>query len=798
MPQTGLSATEVRDRERLGLVNRTRTWSWRDYAIIIARNVVTWFNALVIPATVVLYQLGEYRGAVAVSGMMTVNTLIGLVQEIAAKIRLDRLSLLSAANVNVVRDRQIQNLPADNVVQDDVIQLTVGEYIMADGPVLEANFLEVDEALLTGESDPVPRQVGDRLLAGSFCVAGTGYYRAEKVGAAIASQQMAQEARQHRYVAGPIQRSIDRIVRWLSYAAILLCLIYLFRYSQHTFSKVELAEMVAATVTSMVPQGLVLAATLALTWGAIRLSRQGAIVQRLDAVEAMAAVNILCMDKTGTLTTNRLQLERLILLDASLPDEALRHRLRLFISAAVDRTNKVLSALRASLGESLADKIGEIPFKSQNRFSVVQVRDQGQLRTLVLGASEVLRQYVDASIPVECDVRWKECLSSGLRLLLFVEATEAVSLGDFEMGKNKWTPLALIGFRDELRPEAVSALTSLHAQGIDFKVLSGDQPQTVHSALSALAVPIEDDLIVSGPELAQAQDPEAIIRRCKIFGRLAPRQKQEIIASLQRQGEFVAMLGDGVNDILSIKQADLGIAMGAGSAATKTVAGLVLLHDDFSLLPAAMTEARIVVHNLRHAGKLFLVKNVYTVLLVMLSMITLAVAFPYLPQQVTLLNLLTIGLPAAIITFGRDAGPRTNRSFFLYEIAFFALTTGIVVGLAGCVLLAFSGWWRHDLSSLQRTLLLALLIFLVPQTLVRAYRYTVRLSSLHTLVLLGVTFLALPIYLVAVYSKITADFFRLEPLESTDWLLMLAVLIPAMIILSLLDWMMMRRTLRRP
>jgi cation-transporting ATPase E len=361
------------------------------------------------------------------------------------------------------------------------------------------------------------------------------------------------------------------------------------------------------------------------------------------------------------------------------------------------------------------------------------------------------------------------------------------------MERVTWQPLALIGFRDEIRPEAVAALINLHAQGIDFKVLSGDHPETVRSALATLSVPIDDNLIMSGPELAKAKDSEAIIHRCKIFGRLAPRQKQEIIASLQRQGNFVAMLGDGVNDILSIKQADLGIAMGAGSAATKTVAGLVLMHDDFSLLPAAMTEARIVVHNLRHAGKLFLVKNVYTVLLVMLSMIAFAVSFPYLPQQVTLLNLLTIGLPAAIITFGRDAGPQTNRSLFLYEIVFFAVTTGVIIGLAGCVLLLLSACWRHDPTSMQRTLLLALLVFLVPQTLIRAFRYAVRLNSLHTLLLLGVTLLALPLYITAVYLKPTADFFRLEPLKWADWTLVIAVLIPTMIGLTLLDWTVIRK-----
>jgi cation-transporting ATPase E len=355
MLSTGLTDAEVRQRRQRGQVNRVRAGRWREYAGIFSRNVLTWFNALVVPAALVLLHFDEWRGAVAVSGMMLVNTILGLAQELAAKIRLDRLTLLSATQVHVIRSGQTQFIPTDEIVQDDIISLSVGEYIAADGPILEASFLEVDEALLTGESDPVPRQVGENLLAGSFCVAGSGLYRAEKVGAALATQRLAQEARRHRHVPGPIQQSIDHIIRWLSYVAIALTAAYLLRYWLHPFSQVALAQMVAATVTSLVPQGLVLTATLALTWGAIRLTRQGAIVQRLDAVEAMAAVDVVCLDKTGTLTTNQLRLEQFVVLDETLDPAQVRRRVQEFLAAALDRTNKVLAALRRELDEITID-----------------------------------------------------------------------------------------------------------------------------------------------------------------------------------------------------------------------------------------------------------------------------------------------------------------------------------------------------------------------------------------------------------------------------------------------------------
>lgn len=788
MPHTGLTSSEVTERRRQGLTNRLREQSWQTYGRIVLRNLATWFNALVIPAAIALFQLEEYRGAFAVSGVLVVNTILGLSQEISAKIRLNRLTLVTATKVQVIRDGQTQSVPVEEVVKDDLLSLVVGDTIVADGAVVEARFLEVDEALLTGESDPVPRRTGERLLAGSYCVAGEGLYRAEQVGSRATAQQIALQAREHHHAAGPIQLAIDHFVRLLSYIAIALCGTYLIRYWLAPFPKTELVQMVAATITSMVPQGLVLTTTLALSLGAIRLTRRGSVVQRLDAVEAMAAVDVLCLDKTGTLTTNRLQMAHLEVLCHDLSEAIVRDRLRLFVSAAVDRTNKVLAALREAVGETAVQKLDELPFKAQNRFSAEVVRDNGVDRTLVIGAFEVVINLIEASLRPQIESVWKERLPTGLRLLLVAETTEPVELAQLT-STSTLRSLALIGFRDEVRAEAAAALATLNSQGIACKVISGDHPQTVRAALAHLQLPISDGEVISGDDLSAAKNPDELIHQCSIFGRVSPQQKLTIITALQRQGRFVAMLGDGVNDVLAIKKADLGIAMGAGSTAAKTVAGLVLLNNNFNLLPAAMEEARIVVHNLRRASKLFLAKNVYTLVLIACTSLIVGLSFPYLPQQVTLLNFLTIGMPAVMITLGRTSGGATNRLQFLREVLFFALSTGLIIGATSAALLMISAWNQGDVPKLQRTLLLAMLVLLGLQTVFRVMYDGVRFGSYNDRLLLFLIAFAIPLFLVTMYWPRAADFFQLHSLSLSEWGWVLILAVPAAALLGIFDWL---------
>jgi cation-transporting ATPase E len=791
----GLSAAEVAQRIAAGQVNRVRRSDWAEYRDIAARNVLTLFNALVVPAAVALFFLEDYRSAIAVSGMATINLVLGLAQEIRAKWHLDKLALLTESRCRVLRDGQVCEIPAGDVVLGDYLLLAAGDSVVADGTVLEARFLEVDEALLTGESDPVPRKAGEKLLSGSFCVAGEGAYRADKVGAESFAQRTTLEARQYRYTASPIQESINRLIWILTCLAVTLSLSYVVLYILKPFPTTDLVEMIAATITSMVPQGLVLMATLAFILGAVRMSRLGALVQRLNAVESMASIDMLCMDKTGTLTTNRLHLERLCVLAENVTEEAVRDRLRLFASASIDRGSKSLAGLRAALGEAQAELLDQLPFKSQNRCSAVRVRSREEEHVLVLGACEALRPHLQPSTE-GWEVIWKQLLGTGLRLLLFADANAADgrkftgSLDGFVL-----RPLALVALGDELRPEARRVLELLANQGIGFKILSGDHAETVRATIAPLGAPpapaalvaLAEEPVIAGADLEASADPGEAIRGRSVFGRVSPWQKVQIVTTLKAQGRHVAMIGDGVNDVLVIKNAHLGIAMGDGSRASKTVSGLVLETNDFTLLPETLDEGRTIVRNLRRAGKLFLTKNAYTLILIVGALGVFNLPFPFLPQQVTLLNTLSIGLPAFLITLSRTRSPTPSRLGFVREVGVFALRTGSVISVAGLGMMLLSARvWQDDVPT-QRTLLLSTLVLLGLSTLLRVRTHGETRTPGGDRGLLWLAAGAVPVYLTAIYWPFAADFFVLTPLTLAQWGWVLALVVPAHGLVRLTD-----------
>ncbi len=785
---SGLTAAEVAQRIARGDINRVPRSDRAEYLAIVVRNLFTLFNVLVTPAAVSLFLLGERGDALAVSGMALTNLFLGLVQEVRAKRHLDRLTLLKETRVRVVRDGQIHEIPSGDVVRDDVLLLSAGDTVVADGTVLESRFLEVDEALLTGESDPVPRRSGEPLLSGSFCVAGEGSYRAERIGNGSFAARTAGEARSYRYSASPIQHSINRLLIVLTATAIALCFGYV--VLSRDVSQTDLWKMIAATITSMVPQGLLVMATFAFVLGAVRMSRRGALVQILSSVESMASIDTLCMDKTGTLTTNRLHLEKLLVLDEQMPEEAIRQRLRLFASASLDRTSKSISALRDALGETPTEWLDQLPFKSQNRYSAVRVRQGTAEHLLVLGACEALKPllaenvgWAESSRPTGGDRVGLEDSAhpTGLRILLFAEAMNppqrpfAGSLEGFLL-----RPLALVALGDELRPEAWHVLEELANQGIRFKILSGDHADTVRATVAPLIAgtnapavkALAETPVVSGDELQAASDPAELIRSRCVFGRVSPAQKVQIVTSLKKQGRHVAMIGDGVNDVLPIKNAHLGIAMGDGAAASKTVAGIVLETNNFDLLPETLDEGRTILRNLRRAGKVFLVKNVFTLILIVGALGMFGLPFPYLPRQVTLLNFLTIGVPTFLIMLSRERSSATTAAHFLREVGSFALRTGLAIGLAGLLLLWLSNRVEHHDVETQRTLLLSLLVLLGLNTLLRALsdgdlrgRYLVGWWAAAVLLL----------YPAVMYWRLIGDFFALTPLSLGQWAIVLAI-----------------------
>jgi cation-transporting ATPase E len=789
-PLPGLTSAEVAARVAAGQVNRTKRSDLADYADIFRRNVFTLFNFMVAPAAVALFWLGEWKGGLAVSALAIINSVIALIHEIKAKIELDRLAILVETKARVRRDGQVTTVPAGDVVLDDVILISNGEAVVADGPVLESRYLEVDEALLTGESDPVRRGAGERLLSGSFCVAGEGAYRADKVGAESFAQKTSARAREYSVGHSPLQHVINVFVKWLSYTAVLLCAVYIAAYfvdrpdpadeAAVLAAQQNLVKYVAITVTSMVPQGLVLTATMAFILGAVVMSRRGAVVQRVNAVESMAAVDVICTDKTGTLTTNRLELETIRPLDGR-PEDEVRRLLALFATAGTDDKNKSIQAIRARLGlASGVELIDQLPFKSQNRYSAVRVRADSAERVLVMGAAEALSKHLADPAADGWRQPFDELMKTGRRVLMFAESerTESFAAGTLEGFPLR--PLGLLALSDELRPEAGAVLEQFTAQGIAFKIISGDNPETVRATVGMLKIPLAHEPVVSGDQLENAADKDDLILNRSVFGRVAPNQKVDIVEGLKRHGRYVAMIGDGVNDVLPIKKAHLGIAMGEGSSASKTVSGLVLENNSFALLPETLEEGRTIVRNLRRSAKLFLTKNVYAVFLLLAGVFPFTgLPRPFEPQQVTLLNWMTIGIPAFVIALSRERSRAATKPNFLAEVGWFVLRTGVVLGVCGLVLETLAAHVYGCDAATLRTMLLSYLTLTGLTTLLRT------LTDAEEAGLRGDTkyrwfaAAAVPVYLAFMYLPPTAAFFVLTPLDRLQWGLVLAVSAPA-------------------
>lgn len=798
--RSGLTSAEVQQRVALGQVNRVKRSDLAEYLGIVARNVLTLFNAMVVPAAVALFFLRAVNDALAVSGFAITNTLLGLVQEIRAKRHLEQLALLTEGRARVVRDGTVVEIRSGDVVKDDVLLLSAGDSVLADGPLLEARFLEVDEALLTGESDPVPRQQGEQVLSGSFCVAGEGVYRADRVGAESFAQKTSSAARSYRPTSSPMQRTVNHLIQLLTIVAVALCGLYLGLFllrGPEELPLAELVKMIAATITSMVPQGLVLMVTLAFVLGAVRLSKRGALVRRLNAVESMAAVSTLCMDKTGTLTTNQLKVQRILPLVQRLTEEEIRERLRWFASASLDQGNKSLAAIRTEVGETLVEVLDLLPFKSRNRYSAVRLRREMNQSILALGAVEALRPLLAAAEWDAVESAWSALLPTGLRLLLFAEVEDRDrpdqgfrgSLEGFTL-----RPLALLALSDELRPGAREVLRLLARQGIDFKIISGDNPDTVRHHRSAGGASRGAGL--AGPRPAAGGHGQRVgigsgetgrtdrhphgLRPGVALAKGADRGRAE------GRRRHVAMIGDGVNDVLPIKNAHLGIAMGEGSQASKTVAGLILETNDFGLLPETLDEGRTIVRNLRQASKLFLTKNVFTPILILGAVVAFGLPFPFLPRDVTLFNALTIGLPALLITVGREKSPAASRGTFLGEVGRFVLGTGSVIGVAGLLLLLLADRLFGRDVRLEQTMLVTALVLLGLVTVSRLRRPEDR--WFYPLLVGDVV-----VYLVLMYCPVLSfQYFELTPLGWEQWGLVLALVIPAAGLLSLGDLLIYR------
>ncbi|HEX9076687.1 MAG TPA: HAD-IC family P-type ATPase [Anaerolineae bacterium] len=694
----GLSESEVRVRRARGQGNNIRLASSRSYRDILTANLFDPLNLLLVAIGAVQISIGRWGDAAAGVGIALFNVVVAMIQEVRAKRQLDRIALLTRPKVAVLRDRTEARIDPAELVQGDLVVVRPGDQVVVDGVLASDDEIEVDESLLTGESNHVSKHKGDQLLSGSFCVTGQAMYEATQVGEHSYANRLTRQARQFHLARTPLQREIYLVLRWLSLLVIFLGGVELLG---GLVSELPLMRMVqgAAVIAGLIPAGLISMVVVSYAMGAVRMARGGALVQQANAIESLSHVTVLCTDKTGTLTTHQSVLDRLCPLSLSEPEIK---SLLADYAASVHASNPTTDALRAALPGTVQPKVDEVPFSSARKWSALAFRD-GLSGVYVLGAAEMLRDRLTLS--AEATDRLREWEDAGRRVLVFARNVDCFTLHDFQpVGLNSGEPvlpplqaIGLVALREELRPHVQETLAAFQSQGIALKIISGDNPNTV-AALAKQAGFAQELRGISGPELA-AMDAAAYAQAARdhnIFGRIAPEQKEKLVEALVQDGQYVAMIGDGVNDVLSLKKANVGIAMESGSSATRAVADMVLLGDSFAALPHAFREGQRIVAGMKDVLRLYLTRILYMALLI-IGVSIVGLGFPFLPKQSGLFVLLTVGLPAFCLAWWARPGPVTRKGV-LPQIAHFVFPAAIAVFSFG--LFVYIGAFYASITSL--------------------------------------------------------------------------------------------------
>ena len=658
---TGLTDAEVAARVASGQVNELPPRSGRTVAGIVRANVFTRINLILAVLLGIVLATGSWiNGAFGL--LIIANSAVGIVTEIRAKRTLDTLAVVGEARPVVRRASGAAVLARDRVVLGDVIEIGPGDQIVVDGEVLESDYLEIDESLLTGESDPEPKPVGATVLSGSFVSSGTGAYRATRVGRDAYAAQLTAEASRFTLVHSELQQGINRILGLIAWLLVPVGLATVWTQWQLVDGDWRAAALrMAGALVPMVPEGLVLLTSVAFALGVVRLGRRRCLVQELPAIEGLARVDVVCADKTGTLTENAMECGDVVVIGDFGADRVGAVLGQVVASDA--RPNASARAIAAALPAPAAPwhALARAPFTSAKKWSGVSFVGEGHW---VLGAPDVLATGAVAE-------HAEGLGASGLRVLLLGRAHVRVDADD---APGDVDPAALVVLRQRLRPDAADTLAYFADQGVRVKVISGDNAASVGAVTGALGlaggVPIDARTLTEPGALADA------VARSDLFGRVTPAQKREMVAALQAQGRTVAMTGDGVNDVLALKDADLGVAMGSGSAATRAVAKIVLLDDAFATLPHVVAEGRRVIGNIERVADLFLTKTVYSAVLALLVVLW-HLPFPFMPIHVTITGWFTIGIPAFLLSLAPNH--ERARSGFVRRVLRLGLPAGAVI-----------------------------------------------------------------------------------------------------------------------
>jgi cation-transporting ATPase E len=678
----GLTAAEVAERVEAGAVNEAKRHTSRPLSAILRANFFTPLNAVIgvlaaiaIGFTAMESGLLEGLKQGLFAGVIIANIAIGTIQELRAKRTLDKLSLMNQTNAKVLRDGEVQEIAPNRIVRDDLVYVEPGDRIVVDGPVVETRNHEIDESLLTGEADPVAKVPGDEVRSGSFAVAGTGLFRAEQIGADSYAAKLVEEASKFTLARSELREGINRFIKLINWLIVPIALLLIISQLADAANWREIIVRTVAGIVPMIPEGLVLLTSVAFAVGVIRLGARHVLVQELPAIEGLARTDVLCLDKTGTLTEGGMDVDEIRPIDGTDGDGV--NAALAALAAADDSPNPTMQAVAEYLRENaIADPswrvIDVMPFSSARKWSGTRFTDNG---TWLLGAPDILLQQGDP-VALEADM----LAAQGLRVLALVTAESASTTGGVSGVKAQ----ALVILRQRLRATAAATLAYFKEQGVTVKIISGDSPAAVGAVAAQLGVEGAADTVDARRLPEDPEELADLLERATIFGRVKPHQKQAFVKALQSRGHTVAMTGDGVNDVLALKDADLGIAMGSGSAAARSVAQVVLLDDEFATLPHVVNEGRRVLGNIGRVSNLFLTKTVYAISLALFVAVGAISAwaagsdplpYPFLPIHQSLINLFTIGLPAFFLALAPTF--EKAKPNFVKRVLKFAIPAGI-------------------------------------------------------------------------------------------------------------------------
>jgi magnesium-transporting ATPase (P-type) len=768
------SATAAKRLRELGSAPET---SSRSVSSIVAGNVFTLFNAIIGAFFVLDLGLGLYAdslfGVIAV-----INSYIGIRQELKAKRTLDELAVLVAPHARVVRDGAALSLVAEEVVPGDVVAVEPGDQLVADGEVIRTRGMTLDESLLTGEADGVRKGLGERALSGSFCISGSGYYTVDAVREESYAGKLAGEARAFRHPPSPLQEEVNRVIVACVYAMVPLAVLLILTLKLRSTGIEEAAQTATAGLVTLIPEGLVLLMSVTFAVAAVRLAKKDTLVQQMSATESLAAVDTICVDKTGTLTDGELRLLGAEVAEGLEP--ALAHAaLGRFAASAGDR-NRTLEAIGERFPGKAERVNGEVPFSSEWKWSGLRIG----ATTYVLGAPDVLSAAGALTLPPGLARKLEEETAAGRRVVAFGESSEALPADGSARTAPRLQPIALVVLEETLRPDAAETVAMMGSEDVDLKLISGDARATVTAVAAAVGVP-PDAGVIEGFELPD--DPEKLAeaaQRNTVFCRIKPEQKRDLVGALAASGRYAAMIGDGVNDVPALKKARMAVAMGSGAQVTKGVADVVLLKDEFARLPQAVAEGRRIARNIHRLGRLYLTKTVYAATLILLVAIP-GFAFPFLPRHLTLAAFLTIGIPSFVLALAPSDGP-LYRGRLLRALAAFAVPAGLATALG------------------------SILSFFLVDTVFGGSLEAGRTAATTTLIVLGLSFvlllergpgrehIAIQSYMLALVAGLGAlfalmlaaapvrDFFEMVLLNATQWFLALLSAAAGLTIASLL------------